>query len=112
MRNRTVVLKLRFAFTLLILLVMVPLEFALHGLLMDFYANQVTEPLLYHSEQFAQVLAVNPEAVQAASMIGQMVGGEVVVLDPKGRPVQFPGASTLTAPRWRYRVNPSGDGGW
>lgn len=98
MRSRSVVLKLWFAFTLLILVAMVPLEFALHRLLMDFYSRQVTEPLLYHSQQLAHMLTTDPKMIQSASLIGKMVGGEVVVLDPRGRPIQFPGASALTPP--------------
>lgn len=98
MRNLSVVAKLWLAFTVLLALALVPLELALHRLLNDFYRNQVTEPLLYHSNQLAEMLAMDPEALRLAPMIGQMVGGEVLVLGPDGRPLDFPGGSGATPP--------------
>lgn len=98
MRNRSLVAKLWLAFTTLLLFVMIPLEFALHHVMERFYEAQVTEPLLYHSEQLAAILADDPGAIAMAPMMGQMVGGEVVVLDRSGRPIAFEGASAIAPP--------------
>jgi two-component system, OmpR family, sensor histidine kinase BaeS len=98
MRSRSIIVKLWLAFTVLILVVMVPLEFALHRLLMNFYAQQVNEPLLYHSEQLAHMLGTDPGAISTAAAMGQMVGGEVMVLDRAGRQVPFPGMSEIQPP--------------
>ncbi len=95
----SVVVKLWLAFTGLILVVLIPLEVALHRLLTDFYATQVTEPLLYHNEQVAAMLAVDPETgLTMAPMMGQMVGGKVYVVDSKGQPIPFPGQSRVPPP--------------
>lgn len=91
--------KLWLAFSLLILVVMIPLELSLHRLLTDFYARQVTDPLLYHSEQLARMLADEPEALTGAAGMGRMVGGEVVVVGPTGAALPFPGQSSLSPPR-------------
>lgn len=98
MLNRSIVLKLWLAFTALILVVMIPLELALHHLLRGFYAQQVTEPLLFHSEQLARLLAVQPEAIGGAPMMGRMVGGEVVVVDRSGQPEPYPGTTSEWVP--------------
>ena len=98
MRRVSVVAKLWLAFTGLILVVMVPLEIALGKLLTDFYGSQVTEPLVYHSQQLADLLAHDSEALTMAPMMGAMVGGEVLVLDQQGRPIDFPGASATPPP--------------
>ncbi|MDF2626558.1 MAG: two-component sensor histidine kinase [Symbiobacteriaceae bacterium] len=98
MRKLSIVAKLWLAFTALILIVMVPLEIALGKLLTDFYGSQVTEPLLYHSRQLADLLASDPTTLDMAPMMGHMVGGEVLVLDRSGNPVDFPGASVTPAP--------------
>ncbi|HWI62800.1 MAG TPA: HAMP domain-containing sensor histidine kinase [Symbiobacteriaceae bacterium] len=98
MRNVSVVAKLWLAFTGLILVVMVPLEIALGKLLTDFYSSQVTEPLLYHSRQLAELLDHDTDALEMAPMMGAMVGGEVLVLDRTGHPVDFPGASATAPP--------------
>jgi signal transduction histidine kinase len=99
MRKLNVVAKLWVAFTVLIFAAMVPLELALGQLLTDFYASQVTEPLLYHSQQLADMLAQDPGAVDMAPAMGHMVGGEVQVLDPTGAPVSFAGASQEPTPQ-------------
>ncbi|MFZ5815762.1 MAG: sensor histidine kinase [Bacillota bacterium] len=98
MRSRSLVAKLWLAFTALLLFVLIPLEFALHHVLVQFYATQVTEPLLYHSRQLAFLLAEDEGAIHMAPMMGQMVGGEVIVLDRSGRPVRFEGASPVAPP--------------
>ena len=98
MRQLNVVARLWLAFTGLILVVMVPLELALDRLLTDFYATQVTEPLLYHSAQLADMLAVDLSAISLAPMMGRMVGGEVLVVDPSGKPIPFQGAALTTPP--------------
>lgn len=98
MRKLSVVGKLWLAFTGLILVVMVPLELALGTLLTDFYASQVTEPLLYHSRQLAELLGSDQLAMSMAPMMGSMVGGEVLVLDAHGQPIAFAGASTMEPP--------------
>ncbi|HYF96383.1 MAG TPA: HAMP domain-containing sensor histidine kinase [Symbiobacteriaceae bacterium] len=98
MRRVSVVAKLWLAFTALILVVMVPLEIALGKLLTDFYSSQVTEPLLYHSQQLADLLAYDKGTLTMAPMMGAMVGGEVLVLDRGGHPVDFPGASATAPP--------------
>jgi len=98
MRRLSVVAKLWLAFTGLILVVMVPLELALDRLLTDFYATQVTEPLLYHSAQLADMLAADPTALSLAPMMGRMVGGEVIVVDHSGKPLNFSGASQTAPP--------------
>lgn len=98
MRRISVVAKLWLAFTALILVVMVPLEIALGKLLTDFYNSQVTEPLLYHSRQLADLLAHDSDALAMAPMMGAMVGGEVLVLDRDGRAVDFSGASATAPP--------------
>lgn len=99
MRSRSIIVKLWLAFTTLILVVMVPLELALDRLLTDFYANQATDPLLFHSAQLAEMINLNPESVMLSPMMGRMVGGEVVVLDQAGVPVAFPGQSQLQPPQ-------------
>ncbi len=96
--RRSVVAKLWLVCTGLVLFLLIPLEFALDRLLTDFYATQVTEPLLYHSEQLAGLLAVDPEAIQMAPMMARMTGGEVLVLDRNGRLVDFPGSSRTPPP--------------
>ncbi len=93
-----VVTKLWLSFTLTIVFVIVPLEVALGKLLSDFYGSQVTEPLLYHSEQLARILASDPKAIEVAPLMGQMVGGEVLILDPSGVPIAFPGGSDKVLP--------------
>lgn len=98
MQKLNVVGKLWLAFTVLILVVMVPLELALGRLLTDFYARQVTEPLVYHSRQLAGLLGSDRQALAMAPMMGHMVGGEVLVLDQNGDPVPFEGASTMEPP--------------
>ncbi|MFZ5827536.1 MAG: sensor histidine kinase [Bacillota bacterium] len=98
MRSRSLVAKLWVALTALLLFVLLPMEFALHHLLTQFYATQVTEPLLHHSHQLATLLAANEKALDMAPVMGHMVGGEVVVLDRTGQPVDFPGASTVAPP--------------
>lgn len=90
--------KLWLAFSLLILVVMIPLELSLHRLLTEFYARQVTDPLLYHSEQLARMLAEEPDAISGAAGMGRMVGGEVVVVNPAGAPIAFPGRSLIPPP--------------
>lgn len=97
-RKLSIVLKLWLTFTVLILIVMIPLQLALAQLLTGFYVSQVRDPLLYHSAQLAHMLAETPESITIAPMMGQMVGGEVLILDRQGRPVDFPGASRLTPP--------------
>lgn len=94
-----IVVKLTLAFISLVLVVLVPLELALSQLLNDFYDNQVMEPLLYHSAQLADMLAMDPTAISLAPGMGRMVGGEVLVLDANGRSVPFEGSSTLTPPQ-------------
>lgn len=98
MRRLSVVGKLWLAFTALILVVLVPLEVALDRLLTDFYGRQVTEPLLYHSRQLAEMMMMDPDAIHMAPAMGKMVGGEVMVIDSAGRHVPFPGSSGLTPP--------------
>lgn len=98
MRNRSLVLKLWLAVTALIIVVVVPLEFTLNRLLGQFYAQQVTEPLLYHSQQLAEMLRLDPAAIALAPMMGQMVGGEVMVLDEAGHPRPFAGGSAVPPP--------------
>lgn len=98
MRKLSIVARLWLTFTALILVVMVPLEVALGRLLTDFYGSQVTEPLLYHSRQLADLLASDPATLDMAPIMGHMVGGEVLVLDRTGNPVDFPGASATPAP--------------
>lgn len=99
MRSRSIVVKLWLAFTALILVVMVPLGFALERLLTDFYSHQVTEPLLYHSHQLAALVGRNPETIQSAAIMGKMVGGEVIILGPAGDLVPFPDSSQFIPPR-------------
>lgn len=99
MRRSSIVAKLWLAFTALILVVMIPLEFALHRMLSDFYSRQVTEPLLYHSHQLAQMLAYDSRHIASAASVGQMVGGQVMVLDARGEQVSINGAPPLPAPR-------------
>lgn len=96
---RSLVFKLWLALTGLILLVMIPLEIGLHRLQADFYATQVTEPLLYHSNHLAHLLAADPGAIALAPAMGRMVGGEVLLVDADGLPVAFPGASSYPPPR-------------
>lgn len=98
MRSRSIVAKLWLAFTALILVVMIPLGFALHRLLTDFYAHQVTEPLLYHSQQLASLVGRDQGTIQNAAIMGDMVGGEVIILSRTGQPLQFPGSSSFTPP--------------
>jgi signal transduction histidine kinase len=98
MRKLSIVARLWLTFTALILVVMVPLEIALGKLLTDFYGSQVTEPLLYHSRQLADLLASDPDTLDMAPMMGHMVGGDVLVLDRTGNPVDFVGASATPAP--------------
>ena len=98
MRNRSIVQKLWLAFMGLVLVVLIPLELALDHLLKDFYGSQVTEPLLHHSHQLAHLLDADPDAIQIAPMMGHMVGGEVLVLDETGQPVEFPGRSHAPLP--------------
>jgi len=98
MRRVSVIAKLWLAFVGLILLVLVPLEFALGQLLTDFYSRQVREPLLYHSEQLAHTLANDPTALEMAPLMGHMVGGEVLVLDAQGKPIRFAGSSDIDPP--------------
>ncbi|HEY3363480.1 MAG TPA: HAMP domain-containing sensor histidine kinase [Symbiobacteriaceae bacterium] len=98
MPSRSIVIKLWLAFSALILVVMIPLQFALSRQLNDFYAQQVTEPLLYHSQQLADVLAVDPTLISMAPAMGQMVGGEVIVLNRAGAPMAFLGASKAEPP--------------
>jgi len=95
MRNRSLIIKLWTAFVALVLFVLVPLELALNQVLVRFYASQVTDPLLYHSQQLATMLADDPEAIHLAPMMGQMVGGDVLVVDANGQPLHFEGASRL-----------------
>lgn len=108
MRKFSIVAKLWLTFTALILVVMVPLEIALGKLLTDFYGSQVTEPLLYHSRQLADLLASDPDTLDMAPMMGHMVGGEVLVLDRAGRPVDFLGASLAPAPPQAVAVAATG----
>ncbi|HEY3364075.1 MAG TPA: HAMP domain-containing sensor histidine kinase [Symbiobacteriaceae bacterium] len=98
MRRLNIVAKLWLAFTCLILVVVIPLELALDKLLGDFYAQQVTEPLIYHSDQLAHMLAGSDEALGVAGMMGQMVGGEVLVLGASGQPRHFEGSSAMVPP--------------
>jgi signal transduction histidine kinase len=98
MRKLSIVAKLWLTFTALMLVVMVPLEIALGKLLTDFYGSQVTEPLLYHSRQLADLLASDPDTLDMAPMMGHMVGGDVLVLDRTGNPVDFVGASATVPP--------------
>jgi signal transduction histidine kinase len=98
MPRANLVTKLWIAFTALIMVVMIPLELALGRLLTDFYHQQVMEPMLYHSQQLATLLARDRSALSMAPMMGHMVGGEVLVLDATGAPVAFEGTSTLTPP--------------
>lgn len=98
MRKHRVVVKLWLAFIGLILVILIPLEIALNKLLVDFYATQVTDPLLYHSRQLAVLIGDNPEVIHAATSVGDMVGGEVIVLDSGGKPLPFPGASSALPP--------------
>ncbi len=99
MRHHSLIIKLWTAFVALVIIVLVPLELALHQVLVRFYATQVTDPLLYHSQQLAAMLAEDPDALQLAPMMGQMVGGDVIVLDMRGQPIPFEGASALTVSR-------------
>lgn len=99
MRKHRVVVKLWLAFIGLILVILIPLEIALNKLLVDFYATQVTDPLLYHSRQLAQLIGEDVRTIHAATSIGDMVGGEVIVLDSSGQPLPFPGASSAAPPR-------------
>jgi len=94
-----IVVKLAMAFIGLVLVVLVPLEFALGRLLTDFYASQVMEPLLYHSAQLADMLAMDPTAISLAPVMARMAGGEVLVLDASGRPIPFEGSSSLAPPQ-------------
>lgn len=73
----------------LIVAVVVPLEFAFHKLLTNFYTDQVLDPLLYHTEQIASMLAVDSQAIQFAPMVSAMVGADVVVVDPGGKVFDF-----------------------
>lgn len=99
MRSRSLVLKLWLAFTALLLFVLIPLEMALHQVLVRFYATQVTDPLLHHSQQLAEMLAHEPaHGLEMAPMMGQMVGGEVIILGAGGKPLPFDGASAMAAP--------------
>ncbi|MBP2019365.1 signal transduction histidine kinase [Symbiobacterium terraclitae] len=98
MRNLNLVGKLWLSLSLLLLFVLIPLEYALDQVLERFYATQVTEPLLYHSRQLADMLAADEGAIVAAPMMAEMVGGEVVVLDEAGRPLEFVGASAVVPP--------------
>lgn len=98
MRNLNLVGKFWLSLSLLLLFVLVPLEYALDQVLERFYATQVTEPLLYHSRQLADMLAADEGALLAAPMMADMVGGEVVVLDESGRPRTFAGASPVVPP--------------
>lgn len=98
MRSRSVVLKLWLAFVGLILAVVVPLEVGLHHLMTDFYQQQVTEPLLYHSQQLASTLARDPQALHMSTAMAEMVGGEVLILDPEGKRVNFPGSADIMPP--------------
>lgn len=94
-----IVAKLWAAFVVLILVVMVPLELALDHLLTDFYANQVTEPLLFHATQLADMLSMDPTSLSVAPMMGRMVGGDVIVVDAGGKPITFAGSSTVEPPK-------------
>ncbi|MFO7273419.1 MAG: HAMP domain-containing sensor histidine kinase [Bacillota bacterium] len=99
MRSLSLVARFWLSLSLLLLLVLIPMEYALDQLLERFYATQVIEPLLYHSRQLAGMLAAEAAALAAAPMMAEMVGGEVVVLDAAGRPRPFPGASAIAVPR-------------
>ena len=48
MRSLSLVARFWLSLSLLLLVVLVPMEYALDQLLERFYATQVTEPLLYH----------------------------------------------------------------
>lgn len=98
MQKISLVARFWLSLTLLLLLVLIPMEYALDQLLERFYATQVTEPLLYHSRQLADMLAADDGALSAAPMMAEMVGGEVLVLDAAGRPRLFEGASAMAAP--------------
>lgn len=98
MRKLSLVTKLWLSLSLLVLFVLIPMEYALDQVLERFYAEQVTEPLLYHSHQLAAMLADDEGAIAAAPMMGQMVGGEVIVLDAVGQPRAFAGASAVHPP--------------
>ena len=97
-RGTSIVIKMWLTFTALVLLVMVPLGVALNRLMNDFYRHQVTEPLLYHSQQLAQMVEADPRNVQMAPAMGQMVGGRVTILDRTGVPLSFPGAAPDAPP--------------
>lgn len=90
MRRSSVLVKLWVIIVGLIVAVMVPLEFALHKLLTNFYTDQVLEPMLYHSEQIASMLVMDRTAIQLAPMVSEMVGADVVVVDPAGKVFDFP----------------------
>ncbi|MBY6277400.1 sensor histidine kinase [Symbiobacterium thermophilum] len=98
MRSLSLVARFWLSLSLLLLVVLVPMEYALDQLLERFYATQVTEPLLYHGRQLADMLAAEDAALAAAPLMAEMVGGEVVVLDREGRPRSFPGASAVEVP--------------
>ncbi len=98
MRSLNLVAKFWLSLSLLLLFVLVPVEYALDQLLERFYATQVTEPLLYHSRQLADMLAADDAALAAAPLMAEMVGGEVVVVDAAGQPRSFEGASAIAVP--------------
>ena len=109
MRKANLVTKLWLAFSGVILIVMVPLEFALGRLLYDFYHNQVMEPMLYHSQQLATLVGHDRTALDVAPMMGHMVGGEVLVLDRAGKAIPFEGASQMTPPAAAVQTAKSGE---
>jgi signal transduction histidine kinase len=94
----SLVLKLWLAIVGLILVVFIPLQFALNGQITGFYHRQVIEPLLFHSQQYAAMLAENPEEIAMAPLMAQMVQGQIQVLDRAWQPIPFPGSSDLVAP--------------
>ncbi|HLO02452.1 MAG TPA: HAMP domain-containing sensor histidine kinase [Symbiobacteriaceae bacterium] len=94
----SLVMKLWLAIVGLILVVFIPLQFALDRQITSFYHRQVTDPLLYHSHHYAVMLAEDPTQIGVAPAMAHMVQGEITVLDSAGRPIPFPGSSQLPVP--------------
>lgn len=94
----SLVMKLWLAIVGLILVVFVPLQFALDRQITSFYHRQVTDPLLYHSHHYAMMLAEDPSQISVAPAMAGMVQSEVTVLDSTGKPIPFEGSSQLPIP--------------
>jgi signal transduction histidine kinase len=98
MPRLSLVLKLWLGIVGLILVVFVPLQFAIGRQMTAFYHRQVIDPMLYHSQHYATMLAEDPAAISSAPAMARMVQAEVEVLDRDWQPIPFPGNSQFPVP--------------